>query len=270
MGRSRSACGHRRALQHSLDPVFVNGGHECLKVNCTSPILDPITAPFEPQLDRHVGQRGIAVLSTSAGHTVDFQLALNNPWLLPGPTIIRARTERLALTGNVPFADHKELNSAVVDFGQPQVNTETEMRRRYRHDTIEFRRAAALADLIAAGVLPGKSQYGSPLARVEGRPPSLSGELSNDTRTIETPQPDKKLGSLFLARDVLAAPDRGPESFYNLVVKEVTLDPFEQRRLLLRLDVPADCKAGEFVVFHLAQVTHGLLAGGYSIVVGVV
>ena len=29
-------------------PVFVNKGHECLKVNCSNPILDPIMTPFDP------------------------------------------------------------------------------------------------------------------------------------------------------------------------------------------------------------------------------
>jgi hypothetical protein len=94
----------------------------------------------------------------------------------------------------------------------------------------------------------------------------LSAELTSYARTIETPQPDRDLGTLLLARGALAA-FGGAERFYTRLVQELTLRPFEQRRLALGLHLPDDCRAGELVVFHLAQVTHGLLAGGYCIVV---
>lgn len=43
-------------------PLYVNGGHECLFVTASNPVFDPMTAPFKPWADRHVGQRNITVM----------------------------------------------------------------------------------------------------------------------------------------------------------------------------------------------------------------
>ena len=52
-------------------------GHECVIVQCSNWILDPITQPFNPVADRHVAQRNMHVLDASAGKAV-FNLRLTN------------------------------------------------------------------------------------------------------------------------------------------------------------------------------------------------
>ena len=60
-------------------PVQVNKGHECLIVQCSLPIFDPIVSPFDPVSDRHVGQRNVHVISAAAGEKVEFTLNISNP-----------------------------------------------------------------------------------------------------------------------------------------------------------------------------------------------
>lgn len=82
-------------------PTVVNGGHECLMVNTSNPFVavgtaplpgpfDPITHPFAPWLDRHVGQRNITVVALAAAQVMPFVLTVSN--LLP----FAARTQVVA------------------------------------------------------------------------------------------------------------------------------------------------------------------------------
>jgi hypothetical protein len=59
-------------------PTFENGGHECLVAQVYNPLHDPLVAPFNPVLDRHVAQRNVTVLLTQAGKTLDFQFFAAN------------------------------------------------------------------------------------------------------------------------------------------------------------------------------------------------
>lgn len=70
-------------------PTLLNGGHECLMVNTSNPFIavgstplpgpfDPITHPFAPWLDRHVGQRNITVVELAAAKTTSLHLTLSN------------------------------------------------------------------------------------------------------------------------------------------------------------------------------------------------
>jgi len=90
-------------------PVYENGGHECLIVNCTSPILDPIAQPFQPILDRHVGQRNITVLQGTPGQLIKFKLEVNNFFPLAAEVAITARTQQVTVSPqtltSTPFRD---------------------------------------------------------------------------------------------------------------------------------------------------------------------
>ncbi|HLI85153.1 MAG TPA: hypothetical protein VKV17_14625 [Bryobacteraceae bacterium] len=59
-------------------PVDVNNGHECLIVQANLPVLDPITDPFQPANDRHVGQKNEQLVLLQQGEMFHFRLdALN-------------------------------------------------------------------------------------------------------------------------------------------------------------------------------------------------
>ena len=72
-------------------PTFLNGGHECVLVNCDNHVLDPILAPFQPWADRHVGQCNFAVLPAV---TQAFKL-----WAPTGPLGAVAELRITALRG---------------------------------------------------------------------------------------------------------------------------------------------------------------------------
>lgn len=59
-------------------PTFENGGHECLVTQVYNPLHDPLVAPFNPVLDRHVAQRNVMVLMTQAGKMLDFEFFAAN------------------------------------------------------------------------------------------------------------------------------------------------------------------------------------------------
>jgi hypothetical protein len=59
-------------------PIVENGGHECLMVNSSNWLSDPIIFPFQPILDRHVGQHNVQLIAATAGQTVTTGLNLTN------------------------------------------------------------------------------------------------------------------------------------------------------------------------------------------------
>src|SRR5574341_629375 len=79
-------------------PQYLNNGHECLMVNCTNEPYDPITVPFSPTTDRHVGQRNIHVEKGAAGKILSFSLELNNFLPLNVHTIVLANAVHLNMT----------------------------------------------------------------------------------------------------------------------------------------------------------------------------
>lgn len=61
-------------------PTFENNGHECLVVRAFEPLLDSLNPDqFSPIVDRHVGQRNIAVVQAASPASVDLGLRLGYP-----------------------------------------------------------------------------------------------------------------------------------------------------------------------------------------------
>lgn len=61
-------------------PVFENNGHECLVARVFEPMLDSLNPnQFSAAVDRHVGQRNIAVVEAASPATVDLGLQLGYP-----------------------------------------------------------------------------------------------------------------------------------------------------------------------------------------------
>ncbi len=100
-------------------PTYLNGGHECVVVQCDNHILDPLRRPFQPTLDRHVALHNLAVLKARPGETVSFRMTVNNLFPVPAPTTITARVEHLILSAEA--VAHGRSRGLIPDLVEPGV-----------------------------------------------------------------------------------------------------------------------------------------------------
>lgn len=94
-------------------PTIVNGGHECLMVNTSNPFIevgtgvlpgpfDPITHPFAPWFDRHVGQRNITVVALAPAKVMSLGLTVSNVLPFASRTQVVATAATFDLRAAVP------------------------------------------------------------------------------------------------------------------------------------------------------------------------
>lgn len=242
-------------------PVLVNGGHECLFVDCDNHILDPLRHPWEPQIDRHAGQRNVTVISAPPGGLVNFGLEFNN--IFPHATMatIAFRAEHLALT-TVPrgLFEFNEVLGAMVAHTIPAMPVRASAARRAalraRRPLSVERGAAgkAVAPIAVREILEGRGA------------PSLRSVIEERSATVPYANADAYVARLFQAR----AARSGERAVPVTRLHELQMKAFEQRHLQLQLGVPPGARPGEFVVFHLVQENEGFPLGGYAVVVEVV
>ena len=75
-------------------PIEVNGGHECLVVEASIPVFDPLTDPMQPVDDRHVGQKNEQLLTLPAGQSFKFKLSAHNFTAADQQVVVEARPRR--------------------------------------------------------------------------------------------------------------------------------------------------------------------------------
>lgn len=228
-------------------PTFLNNGHECLMVQCVGPVLEDVPGafieppfPLQPQIDRHVGQRNIAVLPSTTATTLSFGVDVYNPFPLTAATRITARIRHVVMS-----------RAALATLSHQQMVNE----------------AAAFDPWSSArrGVVRDAREVGG-----TRRAPNISARLSERGSLIESPGARAYFAHLLLAAEETLASGAHVETRDELLLEETTLRAFENRRLELELSVPAGAQPGEFLVFHLAQTTADLTVGGYTIVVPIV
>jgi hypothetical protein len=259
-------------------PKYLNNGHECLMVHCTNPILDPLMQPFQPTLDRHVGQRNIAVVKAKAGEMFELSLSLNNLFPLTSRTLVHARVEHVALrSGKLERRTFPQMVNHIVAYGKLPTNTQAEMMMRFRENTTEFRQAQKMAGITATrpkvmssdttnqnvmtnffDVITTRAGYTSSAACINARSMDHTCSVQHGTRA--------HMGQFLSALDKLSPSAQLVDNSRDTLLHEDVLAPFEQRRLMVQMGVPGDAKRDEFVVFHLTQKTEGLLVGGYTVV----
>jgi hypothetical protein len=250
-------------------PILVNNGHECLMVNCSNHVADPVLQPFQPTLDRHVGQRNVHIIEGKASMIVPFTLEVNNVFPIANHAMVSARIEHLALIHPGRTLDERDILEQVIEYGAPETNTASELRRRYRTHTQEHRSALRIAQhasvrrkvesKVVYGVLENPSFQRSCA--------SIASRLDDHSSILAPANQAQFMGNLLLARGKMMR-DAGQEP--QLVLREVELKPFEQRRLILEFGVPANARNGEYIAFHLMQWSVGFSLGGYTVVVKVV
>jgi hypothetical protein len=266
-------------------PTYLNGGHECLMVNCSNPILDPITSPFQPTLDRHVGQRNIAVLQPQAGHFIEFPFNISNLLPLSARVSVTASLRHLIVDAPVQqllayhqaharrrgVAPHAVIRADTINralaFGQGEINTPDEIRTRFKPDTAAYAQANCVADYLSntdrvrAYVPPGVRA-----APVFGAgAPSIHAQLTEHRCTIVPADEGAFAGQLLQGGGVLAGGGACRDGG-GILLHEIDMEAAEQRRCMIRLGTPPTGRAGEFVVCRLAQRAGGMLLGGYTII----
>jgi hypothetical protein len=249
-------------------PVEVNGGHECLVVNCTNYILDPILYPFAPQVERHSAQRNVHVVSAHAAETVGFALSVTNLFPIATAAAVSARIEHLALdTANLGNLGKREVINQVMAYGDATTGVAAEMATRYVAGTAEARLARRLAR--------GAPQAPAPSIMIRNvadqrSAASLRATLACEASFVLRANPGQHLADLLLAADKLAGGAGCPGGGRQSQVAEASLQPFEQRSLDLKLSVPPNSQPGDFLVFHFTQTAEGLTIGGYTVIVQVI
>lgn len=228
-------------------PTFLNSGHECLMVQCIGPVLENVPgafieppSPLQPQIDRHVGQRNLAVLPSKIAAKLSFGVDVYNPFPLAGATLITARIQHLVVS-----------RAALETLPPAQVVNEVaafDPRSQARRDVVRDAREVGGAR----------------------RAPEISARLSERGSIVPSPGARAYLARLLLAAEEQLASGECVDTRDDVPLHETTLRAFENRRLELELGVPAGAQPGEFIVFHLLQTTADLTVGGYTIVVPIV
>jgi hypothetical protein len=250
-------------------PVFVNDGHECLKVNCTNPLFDPITHPFEPRNDRHAGQRNITVLPGSAGQVLPFILAVNNVFAMPVFATITARVEHLAVEKQaLANLSPREVINLVAARGAREGNTPAELVHRYSVHARNYGRAQRMAQFLT-GMQSGKraiTVHDLITATGAQRSAACLNAVWDECSCLVASGHAGSGGEFLSTLGELAQP-ASAAAVSEIPIQETQLRAFEQKRLKLELRVPSNARPGEFVVIHLQQRVAGILTGGYTIVI---
>lgn len=176
-------------------PTYLNNGHECLFASADNPVLDPITAPFAPWADRHVGQRNVQVLPAV--------MQAMQMWLIGGPAAMMAELRVLALKVTVdrlpllatPVATIGQVADLVLAGFGPLTRKAQDARLSHRvqrlaaeaviaghHLTGETRHAGGKAP--RGPVAEAPDRWGEVLARFQ-TPPGVHQQLQVDFRALD-------------------------------------------------------------------------------------
>ena len=214
--------------------IPISAGHQCLIVNASCDINDPIELPFQPRLDRHVAQRNIDVIQAAAAKSVTFSVGVNNIAPLMATTRVTARLEHVALNRKAAATmSHRDMVNHVATY-------------------VRGEHADVVRDVA------DESRFGRSA-------PQIRSQLSERSSIVRSRE-----GASFFSRMLLASDQpSGPpvDTSRDITLHEVVMQGFEHRQLDLELGVPGNAGPGEFVVYHLIQYVAGLQVGGYTIVV---
>jgi hypothetical protein len=239
-------------------PVDVNGGHECVLVNSSNWVLDPITAPFSPTVDRHVGQRNLHVVTAPSGGQVQLSLKIGNVLGVPTRALVGSWSRTLRpLDVEIDPARLGVLATAFVAHEQRELATRPEFPRGSQADRTGRRETA----------LRRRRPVRRPLFE------DVTGSRRRPEVTIELGELDERHVHADDARHagaVLSAMRHFPEDAAVPTLDRplhLELPPRTRREARARVAVPDDARSGDVIVLHVAQTSGHLVAGGYTLVI---
>jgi hypothetical protein len=230
-------------------PVFVNGGHECLVVQCTCP-QDPLTNPFQPSLDRHVGQRNLTV----ANPLQDYQLQLTATNLFGTEKSFKVQLSSLVVKGQ--FADWQAgellgVASLLANLHSP-ARTPPLVERRLRlqtRDISDQEMAVRIVGMGGAGLQPAIQP-----AVQQAIHPEVRGKVEDRADAVR-----------YMHLRGVRNPDFNSATL-GKVLSEFALAP--QATQVINIQVPrVKVEPGQFVIHRFTQVMDGHDVGGYTVIV---
>ena len=216
-------------------PIFVNGGHECLVVQCSSPSegTDDLKYPFSAALDRHVAQSNISVLKGIGPQTL--RLSVGNPF-------DSAELFTVFLATSLVSADIESLGALDVRNAMLAVGSAASGQRAL-HSRDGLQLQATDISHRETGVRLGRSRRVTQFRHVN---PGMEFAPYLHLRARADP-------------DFVAATLGRPLAQFHL-------EPGELRELVFDVP-PSDPASDHFVVYHFSQVVAECDIGGYTVVV---
>jgi hypothetical protein len=217
-------------------PTFVNGGHECLVVQFSSPSegADDLKFPFTVTLDRHVGQYNLTVTDNQPGQKL--QLVVGNPFR--SAELFTVRLSSLLVSGNMDELQTRDVREVMSLLGSAVAG-------RRPTDFSDQRPMLDVTDVT-------QREFGVCLTRTRKTKPHHDGQHGDDI-------------ARYLNARARSDPDFNPETLGRSLV-EFVLHSNEARVLDFDLP-PVDVGSGNFLVHHISQVVAGCDVGGYTVVV---
>jgi hypothetical protein len=247
-------------------PASTNGGEQRLIVNCEDKLLDPFpdpqNPPWCPYISEHVGMRAITVLQGNPGSKLTFKSPVHNWFPMAAKTTIGLRVEHVATPPGRAHSDfNRELLNSILACNTIHTHAGPALDPRAAALHAERPRVSSERHVLAPLVQPVARPPGT-----LGSTPHVRATLADGSILAAPTVPGRALADILLVMDQLGWPAIAP---HQIMLAETTLQPFEERALCLELEIPGDAKPGEFIVFHLYQISTGMPLGGHAVVVRV-
>jgi hypothetical protein len=241
--------GQHKVLSFVWNPVYENGGHECLVAQVYDPVADPLVVPFNPLLDRHVAQHNIDDLVAAPGERVSLDFFVPN-------LSKRAVTSTLEVERLSPAALHvmaaglgrKELRAAPV--GQIGLTP----------PVVQDARPA-----VALSAMPGAAVFRETL---QGAPPPKEAHLLAGTLQMLAARGEKRLLKAKVVPAQLGPGKLAAKYANDLAPKrEVRIEPGKELHFALVATVPKEAARGTAQVYRVVERVEGKITGALTVVV---
>lgn len=246
-------------------PSLTHGTHQCLMVNCTNHLLDPIVHPFQSYLDRHCGQRNVTVVEAKAGQFLKFTLKLNNVLAIEAIQNIHLKTQRLVIVADEKVKFQKIIDQALA-FNDIKAFNRTNLLNMFEGDARKLNNT----NIATRNIMRGRKSEKELVRLVQTRRVgAVRTGISEQGLFMENPEADLILAN-YLINNKYIQKSHCIKDSQGMNLEKIILKAYEQRDLDIELQVPEEAKSNELIAFHFQQMSNNLPTGGYSILVKVV
>ncbi len=245
-------------------PIIVNDGHECVMVNCSCWLLDPISHPFLPTLDRHVGQRNLHVVQSAAGQALKLSLQVTNVFPVTMPASIEVHFDHLTLINREAEIPPHMFGGLAATFAQQERVTAARLVGAFRRGS-PAHKAAQRALVVERRASKERPRL---FRRLGGQRTAaiVVSRFREECGAIQARGAGVHAGQLLAAIDAFGD-DADLHRQRGVVLHELMLEPHTFRTLDAEVAVPPDAHSGDALIVHLSHQAGPITAGGYTIVI---